>query len=300
MDEPRIRGVWCATLTPLDANGDVDRARLRDHAQMLLARGVDGIAPFGTTGEGPSFSTAERRAGLDALIESGIDARRIAPATGCAALVDAVELTRHAVQTGCIGALVLPPFFFKDIDDEGVFASYAKLIERVGDARLRIYLYHIPQVSGVPIGYGAIERLLGAFPGVIAGVKDSAGDLAHSLELVRRFPSLAIMVGHEPHVPKLVAAGGAGTICGLANLYPDAIRRLHDAPPDAAALAFVQQLIAIVTSYSLMPAIKAVRAWLSKDEAWYAMREPLRALDAAERRSLASAIDALAAENKIA
>src|SRR5512143_2804360 len=176
MDEPRIRGVWCATLTPLDANGDVDRARLRDHAQMLLARGVDGIAPFGTTGEGPSFSTAERRAGLDALIESGIDARRIAPATGCAALVDAVELTRHAVQTGCIGALVLPPFFFKDIDDEGVFASYAKLIERVGDARLRIYLYHIPQVSGVPIGYGAIERLLGAFPGVIAGVKDSAGD----------------------------------------------------------------------------------------------------------------------------
>ncbi len=294
MNEHRIRGVWCATLTPLDARGDIDRARFCDHVAMLFSAGVDGIAPFGTTGEGQSFSVTERRAGVDALIAAGIDPRRIAPATGCAAITDTITLTRHAVETGCIGVLVLPPFFFKGVGDDGVFASYARLIEGVNDARLRICLYHIPQVTGVAIGHGAIERLLAAFPGVIAGLKDSSGDLANSLELVRRFPSLNIMVGHEPHLPKLLAAGGAGTIGGLANLYPQVLRRLHDAkrPED---LAFVERLIEVLKAHSLMPAIKGARAILSDDPTWYAMRAPLLALDDSQRRTLAAAIGALAA-----
>jgi 4-hydroxy-tetrahydrodipicolinate synthase len=161
---------------------------------------------------------------------------------------------------------------------------------------LRLYLYHIPQVTGVAIGQAAIDRLLASFPGVVAGIKDSSGDLAHSVELVRRFPSLDVFVGHEPHLPRLLAAGGAGTICGIANLYPDALRALHDAKDDASrasALEFVTRVIEIVKSYSLMPAIKAVRAILSADPAWYAVRPPLITLDEAARRTLATSIAAL-------
>jgi len=189
----------------------------------------------------------------------------------------------------------LPPFFLKGIGDEGVYASYARLIESVGDGRLRVYLYHIPQVTAVPIGHAAIERLLVAFPGVIAGIKDSSGDLAHSLDLVRRFPSLNVMVGHEPHLQKLLLAGGAGTIGGLANLYPETLRRLHDAPTDTAPLDFVQRLIDILKQYPLMPAIKATRALLANDAAWCTVREPLISLDEAQRRALAAAVGALSA-----
>lgn len=295
-----IRGVWCATLTPLTGDGAIDRARFCDHVRMLLASGVDGVAPFGTTGEGQSFTLAERRAGVEDLLAAGIAAQRVLPATGCAALGDTVDLTRHAVQAGCAGALVLPPFFFKNIGSDGVFASYARLIERVGDDRLRLYLYHIPQVSGVPIGHDVIARLLDEFPGVVRGVKDSSGDLANGLELARRFPSLSIFVGYEPHVPKLLAAGGAGTICGLANLYPQHMRRLYDAPDDPAPAAFAEELIGILKSYSLMPAIKGVRAVLSSDPAWYAVREPLVALSEAERSALVTAIAALDGARKAA
>lgn len=300
MNESRLRGVWCAILTPIDASGAIDAARFREHAQTLLASGVDGVAPFGTTGEGQSFTVDERRAGIEALIAAGIDPRRIAPATGCAALGDAIELTRHAIEAGCRAVLALPPFFFKGIGDDGVVASYARLIEGVHDDRLRLYLYHIPQVSGVPVGHEAIERLLAQFPGTIGGVKDSSGVLSNSLELARRFPSLDVLVGYEPHLPTMLANGGAGTICGLANLYPACLRQLHDAPNDAGALAFVQRLIEVLQPYSLMPAIKGMRALLSRDATWYAVREPLLALSDAERSSLAEALARLAAERKAA
>src|SRR5205823_13283043 len=127
-------------------------------------------------------------------------------------LQDTIARSPHEVEIGCRGALDLTPFFFKNIGDEGVVTSYRRLIEGVGDNRLRVYLYHIPQVTGVPIGFSAIERLVAEFPDVIAGVKDSAGNLDHSLALVRRFPMLNILVGNEPHLPDLIAAGGAGKI----------------------------------------------------------------------------------------
>ena len=233
-----VRGLWCALLTPLDARGDVDHARLARHAQGLLAAGVDGVAPFGTTGEGQSFTVAERIAGTDALLAAGIPGRQVVAATGCAALPDTVALTRHGVQAGCAACLVLPPFFWKDASDDGLYTWYARLIEAVGDARLRLYLYHIPQVSGVPLSVDLIARLAAAFPGIVAGVKDSAGDWNNTSALLARVPQLAIIVGHEPHLPKLMRAGGAGTICGVANVYPALVRALLSpdvAPADEAA-----------------------------------------------------------------
>src|SRR5206468_6409612 len=165
---------------------------------------------------------------------------------GCAALPETSELTRHAVACGCAGALVLPPFFFKDVGDDGVYASFARVIDRVADARLRLFLYHIPQVSGVPIGDAAIARLAASYPSVLAGVKDSECNLEHSLRLLASFPKLPIFVGFEPHLPAARAAGGVGTICGIANLYPRLIRRLFDralAPDHRADLARVERFI---------------------------------------------------------
>lgn len=287
------RGVWCATLTPLAADGIPDVARLAAHTKRIFAAGVDGIALFGTTGEGPSFSVAERRATLDELLAAGIQPTRIIAATGCAALPDTIELTRHATRSGCAGVLIVPPFFFKGVGDAGVFGSYARVMDTVADPRLRLYLYHIPQVSGVPIALDVIQRLVEVYPRNIAGVKDSDGNLAHTRSLLARFPELAVFVGHEPHLPAALSAGGAGTICGVANLFPRLIRRLHDHAPAGRQhddLEHVERFIAAVGRYPLFAAFKAIQAHLSADPAWDALRLPLTRLDDDERRRMLTAI----------
>ncbi|MEO8740705.1 MAG: dihydrodipicolinate synthase family protein [Casimicrobiaceae bacterium] len=285
-DNVSIRGVWCATLTPFDVDGRPDHARLAEHVRRLFANGIDGIALFGTTGEGQSLSVTERRAGLDALLAAGIPAARIVAGTGCAALPETIELTRHAVQSGCAGALVLPPFFFKGVSEEGVYAGYARLADAVADARFRLYFYHIPQVTGVGIPHDAISRLMTTYPGIVAGVKDSGGDFAHTRQLLERFRSLAIFVGHEPHLPAAVAAGGAGTICGVSNLYPRLLRRLYEQSVAGNAgedLARVKGFVESLDSVPVFGALKAMMSELTDDSSWEALRPPLMALDRAAR-----------------
>lgn len=276
-------------LTPLSASGGVDHGRLVRHAHWLLANGVDGVAPFGTTGEGQSFSVAERQAGLDALLASGIPSHRIVAATACAALTDSVELTRHGVQSGCAACLVLPPFFWKDASDDGLFAWYARLIEGVADSRLRLYLYHLPQVSGVPLSIDLVARLAAAFPTIIAGVKDSAGDWSNTQALLQRVPQLEILSGHEPDLPKLMQAGGAGTICGVANVHPASVRALLSPTVTAADEERIATLLEIVFRQPLLPAFKAIVAEHTRDPGWRAVRAPLRPLDDAVRAALLTA-----------
>jgi 4-hydroxy-tetrahydrodipicolinate synthase len=292
---PPLKGLWCATLSPLDTRGAFDATRLATHAQRLFAAGVDGIAPFGTTGEGQSFSVAERRSGLDALIAAGIAPQRILAATGCAALPDAIELTRHALAAGCAGALVLPPFFFKDVTDEGIYAAYAALIDGVGDDRLRLYLYHIPQVSGVGLSVAMVTRLAAAYPGIVAGVKDSSGSFDNSRALVDALPQLSIFVGHEPHLPQLRKLGGAGTICGIANLYPRLMRRLYDGSLDSnpgGELPLIESVIAALMRFPIFGALKSLQAELSGEQSWRALRAPLLPLSGADARALNQAVAA--------
>ena len=256
-----VHGLWCAMLTPLDRDGGVDHARFARHAHWLLAQGVDGVAPFGTTGEGQSFSTAERTDGHRCAARGGHRPRdRIVAATGAAALTDTIALTRHGVQSGCAGCLVLPPFFFKDVSDDGLYAWYARLIEAVADPRLRVFLYHIPQVSGTPLSVDLVARLAAAFPGIIAGVKDSAGDWAHTSALLARVPQLAILVGHEPHLPRLLRAGGAGTICGVANVYPGARPRADVARRDGRRRSADRHLHRHRLPAAFLPAFKSIVA----------------------------------------
>jgi 4-hydroxy-tetrahydrodipicolinate synthase len=288
--DPVVHGLWCATLTPLASDGTVDHARFAAHAQRLFAQGVDGIAPFGTTGEGQSFSLDERRAGLDALLGAGIPARRIVAATGCAALPETIELTRHAVRSGTVASLVLPPFFWKAPTDEGLFAWYAHLIEATGDARLKIILYHLPQVSAVPLSVALVARLAEAFPGVVVGVKDSEGNWEHTAALIGRVPQLGIMVGHEPHIPRLLEAGGVGTICGVANLYPTLVRALLQPNVRANDEASIAAFLDIAFRQPLLPGFKSLLADLTDDPAWLAVRAPLLPLDAQARETLRQAV----------
>jgi len=286
-----IRGLWCATLTPLASDGTIDHARMAAHVRYLFAQGVAGVAPFGTTGEGTSFSIAERRAGIDALLAAGIPASRMAVATGAAAFADAVALTRHAIQAGCGRCLVLPPFFYKNLTDDAVHRYFASLIDAVGDARLSLYLYHIPQFSGVAIAPEVVARLASEYPKIIAGVKDSGGDFSNTKALLAHAPQLSILVGHEPHLPQLLKAGGAGTICGLANTFPSLVARLLKPEVTAADEARIAALLDVVFKFPFLPAFKAIRAAQTDDAGWCAVRPPLTAMDERTGETLLDALD---------
>ena len=293
MIEPSpVRGLWCATLTPLGHDGAIDHARMAAHVRALFAQGVDGVAPFGTTGEGPSFSVAERRAGLDALLAAGIPASRLVAATGCAAFFDTVALTRHALQVGCPRCLALPPFFFKELSDDAVYRYFAALIDAVGDPRLSLYLYHIPQFSGVPIPPDVVAKLAADFPRVIAGVKDSSGDFAHTTALLAHAPQLAILVGHEPDLPRLMRAGGAGTICGVANTFPRLVAALLQTDVTKEDENRLQAFVDVIFQFPFLPAFKAIRAAQMNDAAWRTLRPPLCALDEGDRARLFAALAA--------
>ena len=171
----RFSGVLSPVITPFGADLRPDAARLARHCRWLISQNC-GLAVFGTNSEANSLSVEEKIELLDALVEAGVDPARMMPGTGACALPDTVRLTAHAVKRGCAGTMMLPPFYYKGVSDEGLFRSYAEVIERVGDARLRIYLYHIPPIAQVPITLGLIERLIAAYPDTVVGIKDSSGD----------------------------------------------------------------------------------------------------------------------------
>jgi len=275
-------GIWPALLTPLDERMDIAVAAFADHARDLLEAGCAGVTPFGTTGEGPSFSVAERMAAVEGLIARGVPAQRILVSSSCAALPEAVALTRHAVQAGAYGCLLLPPFFLKGVPDQGVIDAYRWVIDKVADPRLRIVLYHIPQVSGVGLSHHVIRTLKSLYPETIVGLKDSGCQLAHSLEFAAAFmPSLQVWVGNEPDLPEMARRGTAGAVSGLANFMPRLVRRLVSEPEaarTAADLERVKQLLAWLGGYALTPALKGIMAARTGDRRWLRVRPPLVAL----------------------
>ena len=279
-------GIWPALLTPLNADLSIDHSRLAAHCKNLLASGCTGVTPFGTTGEGPSFSMAERKHTLDQLIKNGVPAAQIMVSTSCAALPETLALTRHAVSAGAHGCLVLPPFFIKGVSDEGIIDSYRYVIDGMADAglldRLRLYLYHIPQVSGVGLSHHVIALLKKMYPETILGIKDSQCDTAHSVALADAFMKvLTVYVGYEPDLPELSRRGSTGAISGLANFMPRLVGRLvmqPDAPSTSGERDRVVKLLDLLDGYSLVPALKGVMAALTDEEAWLRVRPPLVAL----------------------
>ena len=293
---PRIRGILSPVLTPFDAQGRPDPDRFIRHCRWLLAQEV-GLAVFGTNSEANSLSLAEKRDLLDRLLAAGIAPERLMPGTGACALPDAIELTRHAVGAGCAGVLMLPPFYYKGVSDEGLFRAYAQVIESVADERLRIYLYHIPPVSGVPITLGLIERLLKAYPGIVAGTKDSSGDWSHTSATLAQFQphGFDVFAGSENFLLATMRGGGAGCITATGNVNPSAIVKLYQTWQQADADEQQKKLDeqrAAFARFPMIPAMKSAIALKTGRMDWIHVRPPLVELNDTQRAALAQALDA--------
>ncbi len=289
-------GVWSPAMTPLDADLQIDTARAIDHIQRLLAAGCHGIVLFGTTGEANSFSVAERQGLLDAVLAAGVAPGQLMVGNGCCALSDTLALTRHALEAGCGSVLMLPPFYYKGLSDEALYRSFAEVVDRIGDADLLVYFYHFPKLSAAPITHAVIARLLAAYPGIFAGLKDSSGDAEGCAAFIESFPEMAIFPGTELFMLDMLKKGGAGTITASANVNPTAIRRVYDAwtggSGDVEALqAQISAVRKVLQAKPTIPGLKETVARQRNDPAWRHMRPPMVDLSAEEADSLARELD---------
>ena len=287
-------GVWVAALTPMNADLSPDTQKFVQHCQWLLDQGANGLAVLGTTGEANSFSVAEKRKLLDAVAEGGIGGDKLLPGTGSCAIPDTVEMTKHALGHGAAGVVMLPPFYYKNVSDDGLFAAYSEVIQRVGDDKLKIYFYHFPQMSATPISHDLIERLLKAYPNTIAGIKDSSGNLDNMLEMCRRFPGFGVFAGSEQFLLPVLRAGGVGCISATANatigMCVEVLKNKDSANVDALQEELTAQRLAI-QSQVLIPALKAIAARHTGDKGWLQTRPPVVQLSAAEEAALFAALD---------
>lgn len=287
--EQRVAGVCAATLTPLTKRLEPDHAALVDHCARLLAGGCDAINLLGTTGEATSLSLAARIAVMEAVAGAGLPLTRFLVGTGAAAFADALTLTQTAVRLGFAGALVIPPFYFKSIVDDGAFAYYARLIEAVDDDRLRLYLYHFPQLSGFGFSADLVRRLAAAYPATIAGLKDSSGSPGYAESIVTGCPSIDVFPSSETTLADAAAHGFAGCISATLNVSAPLAARVWRGDTGAApALGAIRSTIA---KHQLVPALRAVMASLRADDRWLRVIPPLLELDSGSAAKLVAELD---------
>lgn len=291
--KPTRFGLSCAITTPMHEGGAVDLARLAHHARHVLDGGCDSITLFGTTGEGAALGLPARDRMVGAVLGAGIDpARQLYVGVAAASLHEALDQARMAYDVGARGLLVAPPFYFKGVSDDGLFAWFSQFITKLGASAKGIILYHIPSVTAVDISVALVDRLKKAFPGVIAGVKDSSCHWPTTEAFLKAHGELSILVGDERLLARAVREGGEGSICGLANLQPDWLRPLvYEGRDDPR----VGQLVDVICSYPVLPAVKALVGHLHGDSGYGAMRAPLEPLGAADRARLFAAYDAIRA-----
>lgn len=272
-------GVNAAILTPMKSDLSADLDRLARRCSHLFAHGCNNIGVLGTTGEANSFGISERLAILEGLIERGVPAERLLPGTGTTAITDSALLTRRAADLGCRGVLMLPPFYYKNPSDDGLFAYFGEVINRL-DKNICIYLYNFPQQSAVPFSLELIARLLKAHPGIIKGVKDSSGNFANSSAMVKEFAKdgFEVYVGYDDGLLDILKLGGAGCITAAANVTSAVNARVvanWREPAGAEAhrlLAALRKVLA--ESKATIPALRALVARAENDPAWLTMRPP--------------------------
>lgn len=265
-----VNGVYAAALTPITPDGQTDCDSLVAHCRWLLANGCDGIAPLGTTGEANSQSLESRLAVIDAIAAAKISASKVIIGTGSCSIGDTVRLTRHAVQLGYPNVLVLPPFFYKGISDDGLFAFFSSVIEGLNDSRLRLYLYHFPQMSAVPFSLELIGRLRDAFGEVVAGLKDSSGDWANTKSILEAFPGFRAFSGSEQFLSDNLALGGPGCISATTNVTaPLAAKVFANSGPDRNEhqRELTKARLAL-QKFPLIPALKRIVEWQTGGLSW--------------------------------
>lgn len=294
MAKTRFKGVLVPAITPFDDRLEVDVPLFVKTCKWLLAQGANGLAVFGTTSEANSMSIPERKRALEALVAAGIDPAVLLPGTGQCSLPDAVDLTKHAVSLGCGGVLMLPPFYYKPVSVDGLEAFYSEVIERVGSADLGLWLYHIPQMTGVAIPYDLIERLIRRYPDTVLGIKDSSGDWPNTEGMLTRFPGFGIFPSSEGVLVKAMRLGAAGCITASGNINAAGIRSLvdHWQAPDAderqKPVAAVRDLF---SKFPLIPAAKAVLATKLGQPGLAKVRPPLSQLTAEQTADLLAKLE---------
>ncbi|MCB0568571.1 MAG: dihydrodipicolinate synthase family protein [Phaeodactylibacter sp.] len=286
-------GVFAASLTPLSEDMSVDYQALAAHCRWLLEQGADGAALLGTTGEANSFGLRERIGLIEGVLEHGIPSHRLLVGTGCCAFPDTVALTRFAVESGAGGILMLPPFYYKPVSDEGLYRYFSLVVDQVKDSRLRIYLYHFPKLTGVPFSAALTERLALAFPDIVVGMKDSGGEWAHMKEVCERLPGFRLFAGTERYLADVLNIGGVGCISATANatvaLAAEVYRRWRAGEDVSAAQAQLSAIRQAFEAGGFVPVLKQLFArWQQKPE-WLQMRPPMAPLPE-------SLIDGIAAE----
>jgi 4-hydroxy-tetrahydrodipicolinate synthase len=286
------QGVYCANLTPFEPNGGPPiAAAFVEHGQKVLADGCDGLSIFGTTGEANSMTVHERIDLMRALVDGRVDPKQIMPGVGCAAIGDTVTLAKYALSLGITDLLMLPPFYYKGVNDAGLYDAYAQTIDQVADDRLRLYFYNIPAVSGISITTNLIRQIQAAYPEIVAGVKDTSFNV-ETMRSYNAISDLRVFVGTETLLLENLRLGGAGTIAAFANVGARQLQELHShwQQPDAEALqAGVSENSKLFEGLKTISALKAIVEKETGDSAWRTVRPPLRAFDDDEAAAVAEA-----------
>ena len=274
-------GVICPLLTPFGANGAPDAAAYAEHASFVIEDGCSGVVAFGTNGEATSVSPRERMLMVDALRQSGINAAQLLVGTGFCDLETTVLLTRHALQAGSAGVLLLPPYYYKDVLDDGLVEWVSRVIDGASDPRVAIYLYHIPQVAGIGWPPDVIARLRAKFPDEVVGIKDSAGDWDTLSDLLTQHPGLHVLAGLETMLPQAHPLGCRGTISGIANICAGLIAEMIQALDNGAEpvqMRGISAARAALSGLPQIPALKYATAARTGNSDWVEVRPPLTPL----------------------
>jgi 4-hydroxy-tetrahydrodipicolinate synthase len=291
---PNFSGVIAPVVTPWGTDGAPDLDRFVEHCEWLLEDGCTGLAPFGTTSEGNSLGLDERMEMLEDLVDSGVDPKRLMPGTGACSVSDAIVLTEHAVDLGCGGVLMLPPFYYKNPSEEGLFRFFAEVIEDVSDDDLKIYLYHIPPMAQVGFPLSLVQRLVKEFPETVVGLKDSSGDWSNTKAILDAVPNFEVFPGSEVFLLDGLRNGAVGCISATANVSARSIRKVFDnwQGPDADQLqAETTALRKAIQGWPMIPVLKALIAHYRQDPGWAKARPPFTALS---EEDAAKAISTLA------
>ena len=289
----KFSGVLSPVITPFNEDLSVNSNRLVGQCRWMISQGV-GLAIFGTNSEANSLSIKEKMELLDKLVENGIDPNKMMPGTGCCSLFETIELTTHSINLGVSGNLLLPPFYYKGVSDEGLYASYSEIIERIGNSNFRIYLYNIPPVSNVPISIKLIERLIKNYPNTVVGIKDSSGDWDNTINMLnQKWDDFRVFVGSEIFLLDNMRNGGSGCISATANVNPAAIRHLYQNWNNENASNYQKKLEKvrnIFEEFPMIPALKAAAAIYKNDLEWCRVRPPLLSLNKPQLEQLESTL----------
>lgn len=285
-------GLSVAIATPFDTKGDIDLPRLVAHAQWCITKGCDSVTLFGTTGEGATVGARERARAFEAMINAGLKPRtQLLSSVATSSVEDAVDQAAMALDLGFRGLLLTPPFYFRAVDDEGIYRWFAQVFERLGPKARDMFAYHIPSMTGISLSPALIGRLKKDFPGIVVGVKDSSSNWSNTEQLLKQHSDLMILVGDERDLGRAVRGGGSGSICGVANIFPDILGPVaREGKEDAR----VRPIVDAICRQPVLPAIKALVAGTKSDREWARMRPPLADLDAASAAKLLAEVSAAA------